>query len=149
MRPFLVSRRMTSTTTLRRGATSGAIEVSPALLIMIASPRPTPNRDLGPCPAHIGFIRTAQERARYLRQVVDRHVRKGGQPVDDGRETAGGLWTPAGPSLTRPATPAVEDRSPPVDRPGGGFLRKAWAAAPPRERGRLGTVAAWHSGRVA
>src|SRR5580700_3632820 len=129
MRPFLVSRRMTSTTTLRRGATSAAIEVPPALLIMIASPRPTPNRDLGPCPAHIGFIRTAQERARYLRQVVDRHVRKGGQPVEDGRETTCGLWTPAGPSLTRPATPAVENRSTHVDDRAGDYLRKSRTAA--------------------
>jgi len=38
-------------------------------------------------------------------------VRKGGQPVDDGRETARELWTPAGPSLAGPATPAVENRS--------------------------------------
>src|SRR3984893_74830 len=86
MRPFLISRRMTSTTTLRRGDTSAAIEVPSALLIMIASPRPTPSIP-GPLPAHIAFIRTAQESARYLRRVVDRHVHKGGQPVDDGRET--------------------------------------------------------------
>jgi hypothetical protein len=54
---------------------------------------------------------------------VDRHVRKGGQPVDDGRETARGLWTPAVPNLAGPATPAVENRFTHVDDRAGDSLR--------------------------
>ena len=42
-------------------------------------------------------------------------MRKGGQLVDDGRETARRLWTTAGASLAGPATPAVENRSAHVD----------------------------------
>jgi hypothetical protein len=56
---------------------------------------------------------------------VDRHVRKGGQPVDDGRETARGLWTLGAASLAGPATQAVENRSSHVDDRAGDYLRKS------------------------
>jgi hypothetical protein len=59
------------------------MEVPSDLLILIASPRPPHTPYLDPCPAHIACIRTAQERARYLRRLVDRHVYKAGEPVDD------------------------------------------------------------------
>src|SRR5437764_9771419 len=39
------------------------------------------------------LIRTAQGRARYPRGLVDRHVYKAGEPVDECRVTAGILWT--------------------------------------------------------
>jgi hypothetical protein len=52
-------------------------------------------------------------------------VRKGGLPVDDGQETARGLWTPAAPSLAGPATSAVENRSALVDDRAGDYLRKS------------------------
>jgi hypothetical protein len=64
---------------------------------------------------------------------VDRHVRKGGQLVDDGRETAPRLWTTAGASPAGPAPPAVENRSAHVDDRAGDYLRKsgtAWAESP-------------------
>src|ERR1700730_736593 len=81
MRPFRISRSTTSTTTLRRGEESAAIDVPPALLIKIAS-RPAPNARPGPLPGAYTVIRTAQERARYLPGLVDRHVHNVRQPVD-------------------------------------------------------------------
>src|ERR1700722_6324640 len=87
MRPFLMSRRMTSTTTLRRGKESAAIDVPPALLIKIASR--CPNARPGPLPGAYRFIRTTQERARYRPGLVDRHVHKVGEPVDEGGHPAG------------------------------------------------------------
>ena len=50
-------------------------------------------------------------------------MRKGGQPVDDGRETTRGLWTPAAASLGGTASPAVENRSAHVDDRAGDYLR--------------------------
>ena len=41
---------------------------------------------------------------------MDRHVYKGGEPVDDGRETARGLWTQTRASPSRQPTRAVENR---------------------------------------
>src|SRR3989442_3265241 len=112
MRPLLISKRMTSTTTLRRCSTSAAIAVSPALVIRTASPRaPSPNPYLGPCPAHIGSIRTAQEQARYLRGSVDRHVDKAGQPVDEAGKTIYVLWIRSRTRLSRMATGTVENRA--------------------------------------
>src|SRR5579863_2337822 len=93
MRPFLASTKMTSTTTLRRCITSAAIEVSPVMPIVIASPPPCPTPLLGP---------TTQERARYRGDLVDGHVHKGREPVDGSPVSAWGLWTPGGADLRRP-----------------------------------------------
>jgi hypothetical protein len=82
MRSSLISKRMTSTATLRRCSTTASITVPPAMPIPIASP-PSP-QTLEPRP----------EGARYLGTSVDRHVHKVAEAVDDGRLAAGGLWTP-------------------------------------------------------
>jgi len=79
---------------------------------MTASPRaPKPNPYLGPCPAHFGSIRTAQEQARYLRGSVDRHVDKAGQPVDEAGKTIYVLWIRSRTRLSRVATGTVENRA--------------------------------------
>src|SRR5690348_5584341 len=125
MRPFLISRRMTSTTTLRRCSTASAIAVSPALPIMTASPRaPLPQTPTwAPIPAHIGsyvllplsyrscrrHVRTTQEAARYLRGSVDCHVHKAGCPVDESGITIYQLWTRRQTRLSRKAPEAVEN----------------------------------------
>ena len=70
-----------------------------------------PNPNLSPFPAHFGFIRTAQEPARYLRGSVDRHVHKAGQPVDGTGKTIYVLWTRSQTRLSRRATEAVENRA--------------------------------------
>jgi len=70
---------------------------------------------------------------------VDRHVRKGGEPVDDGRETGRGLWTPAVPSLAGPAISAVENRFTHVDDRVGDSLRMSGIAARGRRRNVPGT----------
>jgi hypothetical protein len=72
---------------------------------------------------------------------VDRHVRKGRQPVDDGRETARGLWTPARARPAGPATLAVENRSAHVDDRAADYLRNP-ARGPSRERRRMTAGAA-------
>ena len=82
---------------------------------MTASPRTqTPNPYLSPCPARIGFVRLpdtpAQEQARYLRESVDRHVHKAGQPVDEAGKTISVLWMRSRTRLSRRATGAVENR---------------------------------------
>jgi hypothetical protein len=68
---------------------------------------------------------------------VDRQVRKGGQLVDDGRETALGLWTTADASPAGPATPAVENRSAHVDDRAGDYLRKSGTARAESPRAAL------------
>src|SRR6516225_1330863 len=98
---------MTSTTTLRRGDTSAAIEVPPALLMVIASPRPPQRHPWAPA-RRIGLSYALPRKGpRYLRQVVDRHVHKASQPVDDDRAGPGRLWTPARVSLATTASAAV------------------------------------------
>src|SRR4029077_18867037 len=73
--------------------------------------RPNPNPYLGPCPAHIRLIRTAQEQARYLRRSVDRHVHKSGQAVDEAGKTIYGLWIRSRTVPGKAATGAVENRT--------------------------------------
>src|ERR1700722_19685690 len=119
MRPFLISRRMTSTTTLRRDDTPAAIEVPSALLIMIASPRPTPSKTWAPARRiSLSYALPRNQHATSGGLWIAMCTRAGNLWTTAGKRSRR-LWTAAHAILAGTASGAVENRSAHVDGRGG------------------------------